>query len=77
MTVKIMVFGLLAEITGTGNFEVNDVRDTDNLNDILQERYPALRNMKYSVAVDKMIIDNNTKLENNSTVALMPPFSGG
>jgi molybdopterin synthase sulfur carrier subunit len=38
---------------------------------------PALAGMKYIIAVDKQVIIKNTILNNNSVVALLPPFSGG
>jgi sulfur-carrier protein len=33
--------------------------------------------IKYSIAVNKQVIQNNTTLNPDDTVALLPPFSGG
>lgn len=76
MSLKVILFGRLADIAGP-SVSVNDVADTDGLVNVLHKDYPALGDTKYIVAVDKQIINGNTPLNNNSIVALLPPFSGG
>ena len=76
MSIKIILFGKLADIAGN-SVSVTNVADTDRLVDALHKDYPALANTKYMIAVDKRVIKENTVLNNNSTVALLPPFSGG
>ena len=76
MSIKIILFGKLADIAGN-SVSVKNVADTDRLVDALHRDYPALANAKYVIAVDKQVIKENTVLNNNSTVALLPPFSGG
>jgi molybdopterin synthase sulfur carrier subunit len=76
MSVKIILFGKLADIAG-GAVSVDNVKDTDSLINALHKDYPALTNTKYLIAVDKQVIIGNTVLNKNSTVALLPPFSGG
>lgn len=76
MSIKIILFGKLADIAGN-SVSVKNVADTDRLVDALHKDYPALANTKYLIAVDKQVIKGNTVLNNNSTVALLPPFSGG
>lgn len=76
MSVKIILFGKLADIAGDA-VSVDNVADTDGLVDSLNKRYPELATTKYVIAVDKQVIKENTVLNNKSTVALLPPFSGG
>jgi len=76
MSIKIILFGKLADIAG-GSVSVNNVTDTDSLINVLNKDYPALTDTKYVIAVDKQVINGNTVLNKNSTVALLPPFSGG
>ena len=76
MSLKVIMFGRLADIAGNA-VSVSDAGDTDSLKNILHKNYPALANTKYLIAVDKQIINGNTVLNNNSIVALLPPFSGG
>ncbi len=77
MRVNIIIFGQLADITGTDNLSLENVKDTAGLIDRLQTDFPALGASKFAIAVDKKIVKENTALDNNNTVALLPPFSGG
>jgi len=76
MSIKIILFGKLADIAGN-SVSVKNVSDTDSLINTLHKEYPGLSGTKYLIAVDKQVIKENTVLNNNSTVALLPPFSGG
>ncbi|TAL49285.1 MAG: MoaD/ThiS family protein [Chitinophagaceae bacterium] len=76
MQVNIILFGQLTEIAGNA-VSVDNVADTDSLVRILHKRYPALADTKYVIAVNKQVVNRNIPLNNNSTVALLPPFSGG
>ena len=75
MTIKI--FGQLHDIVGSNLIEVENVANTDELIQQLQLKYPALKNSKYKVAVNRNIIQLNTALQQNAEIALLPPFSGG
>ncbi len=77
MEVNIIFFGQMKDITGTANLVMQDVGDTENLMALLEKKYPAITNTRFVLAVDKEIIQKNTALHHNSTVALMPAFSGG
>ncbi len=75
MEVKVIAFGKIAEITGKElSFTASD---TDTLKEQLVEQFPQLADMKFAVAVNKKVTEENRALSNNDTVALMPPYSGG
>ncbi len=74
---KLKVFGQLVDLIGTNYFEVGDVNDTDTLIEQLQSKYPAIKNSKYKIAVNRNIIQSNTSLQHDAEIALLPPFSGG
>lgn len=74
---SILVFGQLAEITGAGSISLPMVPDSNALQEILNERFPALSTVSYVIAVDKKLIICNTALTLQSSIALLPPFSGG
>ena len=76
MSVNIILFGQLADIAGNSVL-VNEVADTDSLINALHNTYPALAEAKYVIAVNKQVITSNTLLNENTVVALLPPFSGG
>lgn len=77
MKINIIVFGQLTDIIGNDNLVVSDTKNTDSLMEQLHKLYPALADTKFLMAVDKQLITANTILTNNSTIALLPPFSGG
>ena len=76
MQIKIIIFGQLCDLLGE-NLMLNDIADTNSLTETLNKRYPQLADAKYLMAVNKKVVTGNIVLTNNSTVALLPPFSGG
>jgi sulfur-carrier protein len=77
MQINLIIFGRLTDITGKNVMTLLDIPDTNALVKQLHEMYPVLAHNKYVIAVDRKVITANTSLNENSTVALMPPFSGG
>ena len=77
MEINLLAFGQIADITGKLQWKMPDVNNTDDLKQKLAARFPALRAMKYSLAVNKKVISGNVALDHDDTVALLPPFSGG
>ncbi|MGY0039069.1 MoaD/ThiS family protein [Pedobacter sp. NJ-S-72] len=77
MRIEVLLFGRLAELLGNAHLLIEDATDTDMIRNRLEEQFPALKQVKYQVAVDQLIIHGNKHLADGMTVALMPPFSGG
>lgn len=77
MRVKVLIFGQLTDITGESEIYLNEISDSDELVEKLNQQYPALADSKYAIAVDKKVIRQNIRLDDECTVALLPPFSGG
>lgn len=77
MQVKIIMFGQLKDITGDNIVEFNGIADTDGIVMELNKRYPAMMAAEYVIAVNNEVVSENTLLKDDSTVALLPPFSGG
>lgn len=75
--VNVLFFGQLAELTGKKELQLEGIQDTAQLLNWLFENYPALKNIRFACAVDQKIVRNTTLLHDKSTVALLPPFSGG
>ena len=76
MPVNVMAFGSITDVMGE-SIQLEHVQDTDTLILELNKRFPALKNSKFLLAVNKKMINQNTILNGNDTVALMSPFSGG
>lgn len=79
METTILFFGQLTDITGKSSivFDTTGIQDTDQLKEKLYETYPALRNSKYIIAIDKELIAQAGKIKPGATIAFLPPFSGG
>lgn len=76
MQLTITTFGQLAELSSP-TIILENVTDITMLKNKIEELYPSLQNVKYAIAVNRKIIKNNIALDATSTVALLPPFSGG
>lgn len=74
---EVLFFGSLQDITGVPKLSLSDIRDTDSLVSHLDTQFPALRQARYFIAVNRQMIDGNTMIALGDTIALMPPFSGG
>ena len=75
--VEVKPFGVLADVIGTQSLLLYDVDTTESLVHQLEKKFPALKEKKYAIAVNKKIVTANTILDSNVIVALLPPFSGG
>jgi molybdopterin synthase sulfur carrier subunit len=79
MSIQVTYYGMLAEITGQAN-EVwiadQDLTAGGFRNQIL-ERYPAMREKKFKIAVDQKIVQDHVPIDQASEIALLPPFAGG
>ncbi|ULQ54875.1 MoaD/ThiS family protein [Flavihumibacter rivuli] len=77
MNIQITIFGQLTDITGSNSISIPAVSNTDELFMELKKQFPALEKAKFVVAVDKKIIHGTAAITANSSIALLPPFSGG
>lgn len=75
--IKILAFGMVAEKINATEFYLQDVNSTNELLDILHEKYPQLKEMKFTLSVNRNIANQNVSINAGSEVALLPPFSGG
>jgi molybdopterin synthase sulfur carrier subunit len=77
MKVTILPFGKLADIFSQQEWALEGVATAGEVRLKLEMTFPALKGMRYLIAVDKKIVDDNCVLGEDSIVALLPPFSGG
>jgi len=75
MSIKVIAFGQIAEITGKEI--LIDAVDTNSLRLELNAQFPQLEGKKYGIAVNKKLVTNDVTLYEGDIVALMPPYSGG
>lgn len=74
---KIKAFGILAEKLSASELKFPYQENTEDLLNKLKEKYPELQDQKFSLAVDKILVQEKHHLNGNEEIALLPPFSGG
>ncbi|MCC6815713.1 MAG: MoaD/ThiS family protein [Saprospiraceae bacterium] len=77
MEIIVLFFGHLTDITGESKLKIWDTKDTNELINLMSKKYPGINDMKYSIAINKVIIHENCILKDADVVALLPAFSGG
>jgi len=77
MTVKVLFFGVLAEVTGTNCKHYDEVKSLSALNRLIQDEFPEIVHYDFRVSVNNELIDNEPALNDGDEVAFMPPFAGG
>lgn len=74
---KILFFASLAEITGVNELVVTNISSVADLRQTLSKKFPAISAINFSIAVNRVIVNENRELVETDEVAFMPPFSGG
>ena len=77
MEMEIISFGKIAEFIKCQRLDITGIKDTDGLKIYLENAFPTLKTIKYKLALNKDVIQENRVISNQDTVAIMPPFSGG
>lgn len=77
MKIKILPFGKIVDILSPQDWDATGAETAGALRRQLEAKFPDLKGMHYLLAVDKKITDEESQLQEWSTVALLPPFSGG
>ena len=80
MKIKILAFGIVKDIFGTAEkeLEVGEPLTVIQLKSILEENFPQLKTLKsYFIAVDNEYAENDRKINSTNEIAIIPPVSGG
>jgi molybdopterin converting factor small subunit len=79
MTCEVRFFGMIGEKLGVQNVKIdllNDIIDRNDLKKSFIIKYPVLKNMTFTIAVDGEFC-NEIKNMDVKIIALLPPFAGG
>jgi sulfur-carrier protein len=74
---SVLLFGQLREILGETELNIDQAVDSAELLTEIRRKYPQLAGVKFVLAIDRKIVSGNIRLSNDSSIALLPPFSGG
>lgn len=77
MEIKVLFFGVLAEVTGTNCKHYNEVKSFGDLKLRILDDFPEVVHYNYRISLNNEIINNDPILNDGDEVALMPPFAGG
>jgi len=77
MKIKVLFFGVLAEVAGTAGQNYGKVKSFNDLIQMIKDDYPEFVNYNYRISVNNEIINNDPLLNDGDEVALLPPFAGG
>ena len=77
MKIKILYFGMTADITGKDYEVIENISDSDSLSTFLFNKYPRLKNISFRIAVNRIVTDSATVFKDGDEAALLPPFAGG
>ncbi|MBB2148045.1 MoaD/ThiS family protein [Pedobacter gandavensis] len=77
MEIDIISFGKISEFIKNQRVDITGISDTDALKIYLEKTFPEISQMKYKLALNENLIQQNTQISGNDLVAIMPPFSGG
>ncbi len=74
--VRVLFFGAAQEIAGKADEELN-AGDTASLRREILDRYPAMRNISFRMALNRTLLREESDLRDDDLIAILPPFQGG
>ena len=77
MEIKVLFFGVLAEVAGTSFKHYSDVNTLGDLRHRIADDHPEIVHYNFRIALNNEIIDREASLKTGDEVAYLPPFAGG
>ncbi len=77
MEIKVLFFGVLAEVTKTGFRYYTNIKSFNDLKLRIEDEFPGTVHYNYRIAVNKELASADPVLKDGDEVAFMPPFEGG
>jgi sulfur-carrier protein len=77
MQVKVLFFGVLAEVASTNCKHYRDVNSIGDLKLRIQDDFPEIVHFNFRISLNNEILNIEPLLHDGDEVALMPPFAGG
>jgi molybdopterin converting factor small subunit len=79
MNITVKYFGMISEMASTSDeiAKFENPISVKELREHLQQKYPSLLNITFSIAMNHSIVGDEVMINNDSEIALLPPFAGG
>jgi len=77
MKVKVLFFGVLSEVTGTGLKYYEDVKSIEHLKQRTADDFPEIAHYNFRISLNNELIYDDSNLSDGDEVAFLPPFAGG
>jgi sulfur-carrier protein len=77
MEVKVLFFGVLAEVSGASVKYYRDVKSINDLKLRINDDFPEIVHYNFRISINSEITDNDLLLKSGDEVAFLPPFAGG
>jgi molybdopterin synthase sulfur carrier subunit len=77
MKVKVLFFGVLSEVTGTGLKFYDEVKSIEHLKMRVSDDFPEIIHYKFKVSLNNELVNSDASLKDGDEVAFLPPFAGG
>jgi molybdopterin converting factor small subunit len=77
MKVKVLFFGVLSEVTGTGLEYYEDVKSIEHLKQRTADDFPEIVHYNFRISLNNELINDDSNFSDGDEVAFLPPFAGG
>jgi len=75
--ITVKYFGAVAEVTQKKEEQFSITDSLFGLRSQIESQYPEIKQIPYSLALNRSIVKEDAKLNENDEIALLPPFAGG
>jgi molybdopterin converting factor small subunit len=77
MIVKVKLHGILTDLAGKRELQVENIRDLNGLREVLDKEYSKLSKYLFRIAVNNTLTNENIPIKEGDCIELIPPFPGG
>ncbi len=77
MEIKVLFFGVLAEVAKTGFKHYRNISSYGDLRLRIEDDFPEIVHYNFRISVNNEIINNDPVLKDGDEIAYLPPFAGG
>lgn len=80
MNINVLLFGIATDLIGSSSLEITlPINCTvTSFKELLKEQHPKLEKLSaYAIAINESYATDETVIQNNDVIAIIPPVSGG